>query len=149
MLTSKIFCGILFFMNTNKNTDNEMMNTQVKKVDAMHPDMDIMREAGEIIRQGGLVGFPTETVYGLGADALLPEGAKRIYAAKGRPSDNPLIVHIADFEALKKITSYIPPQAKALADALQARGVKLVSGGTDNHLMLIDLRDEECTLTRT
>ena len=117
MLTSKIFCGILFFMNTNKNTDNEMMNTQVKKVDAMHPDMDIMREAGEIIRQGGLVGFPTETVYGLGADALLPEGAKRIYAAKGRPSDNPLIVHIADFEALKKITSYIPPQAKALADA--------------------------------
>ena len=47
-------------MNTNKNTDNEMMNTQVKKVDAMHPDMDIMREAGEIIRQGGLVGFPTE-----------------------------------------------------------------------------------------
>ena len=63
------------------------------------------------------VGFPTETVYGLGADALLPEGAKRIYAAKGRPSDNPLIVHIADFEALKKITSYIPPQAKALADA--------------------------------
>ncbi|WP_418472983.1 L-threonylcarbamoyladenylate synthase, partial [Eubacterium sp.] len=69
-------------MNTNKNTDNEMMNTQVKKVDAMHPDMDIMREAGEIIRQGGLVGFPTETVYGLGADALLPEGAKRIYAAK-------------------------------------------------------------------
>lgn len=117
MLTSKIFCGILFFMNTNKNTDNEMMNTQVKKVDAMHPDMDIMREAGEIIRQGGLVGFPTETVYGLGADALLPEGAKRIYAAKGRPSDNPLIVHIADFEALKKITSYIPPQAKDLADA--------------------------------
>ena len=117
MLTSKIFCGILFCMNTNKNTDNEMMNTQVKKVDAMHPDMDIMREAGEIIRQGGLVGFPTETVYGLGADALLPEGAKRIYAAKGRPSDNPLIVHIADFEALKKITSYIPPQAKALADA--------------------------------
>lgn len=48
----------------------------------MHPDMDIMREAGEIIRQGGLVGFPTETVYGLGADALLPEGAKRIYAKK-------------------------------------------------------------------
>ena len=117
MLTSKIFCGILFCMNTNKNTDNEMMNTQVKKVDAMHPDMDIMREAGEIIRQGGLVGFPTETVYGLGADALLPEGAKRIYAAKGRPSDNPLIVHIADFEALKKINYYIPKQAKALADA--------------------------------
>ena len=86
-------------------------------MDAQHPDMTIIREAAEIIRTGGLVGFPTETVYGLGADALLPEGANRIYAAKGRPSDNPLIVHIAEFEALDKITADIPPQAKALADA--------------------------------
>ena len=117
MLTSKIFCGILFCMNTNILDEKKTIITQVKKVDAMHPDMSIIREAAEIIREGGLVGFPTETVYGLGADALLPEGAKRIYAAKGRPSDNPLIVHIADFEALDKITADIPPQAKALADA--------------------------------
>ena len=117
MLTSKIFCGILFPMSTlNDHQENKIL-TQVKKLDAQHPDMTIIREAAEIIRTGGLVGFPTETVYGLGADALLPEGAKRIYAAKGRPSDNPLIVHIAEFEALDKITADIPPQAKALADA--------------------------------
>ena len=117
MLTSKIFCGILLPMSTlNDHQENKIL-TQVKKVDAQHPDMTIIREAAEIIRTGGLVGFPTETVYGLGADALLPEGAKRIYAAKGRPSDNPLIVHIAEFEALDKITADIPPQAKALADA--------------------------------
>ena len=117
MLTSKIFCGILFCMNTNILDEKKTIITQVKKVDAMHPDMSIIREAAKIILEGGLVGFPTETGYGLGADALLPEGAKRIYAAKGRPSDNPLIVHIAEFEALDKITADIPPQAKALADA--------------------------------
>lgn len=86
-------------------------------MDAKHPDMDTIREAAEIIRGGGLVAFPTETVYGLGADALLPEGAKRIYAAKGRPSDNPLIVHIADMEALERITQEVPQEAIALAHA--------------------------------
>ena len=57
-----------------------------------------MQEAGDILKKGGLVAFPTETVYGLGADALEEEAAKKTYAAKGRPSDNPLIVHIADYE---------------------------------------------------
>ena len=56
----------------------------------------IIKKAGDILKKGGLVAFPTETVYGLGADALNPEAAKKIYSAKGRPSDNPLIVHIAD-----------------------------------------------------
>ena len=93
------------------------MNTIVEKISVECPEMDKIKEAAKIIRSGELVAFPTETVYGLGADALLPEGAKKIYAAKGRPSDNPLIVHIADFDALDKITAEIPPQAKALADA--------------------------------
>lgn len=93
------------------------MNTIVEKVDTNYPDREKIKKAAAIIREGGLVAFPTETVYGLGADALLPEGARKIYAAKGRPSDNPLIVHIADFEALEKIVSDIPPQARALADA--------------------------------
>ncbi|MBQ9132996.1 MAG: threonylcarbamoyl-AMP synthase [Clostridia bacterium] len=57
---------------------------------------ETLARAGEILRRGGLVVFPTETVYGLGADALDADAAKKIYAAKGRPSDNPLIVHIAD-----------------------------------------------------
>ena len=61
---------------------------------------DLLREAADILMSGGLVAFPTETVYGLGADALNPQAAKKIYAAKGRPSDNPLIVHIADEEEM-------------------------------------------------
>lgn len=60
-------------------------------------------KAGEIIRRGGLVAFPTETVYGLGADALNGDAVRSVYAAKGRPSDNPMIVHIADIEALTTV----------------------------------------------
>ena len=71
--------------------------------------------AGEIIKKGGLVAFPTETVYGLGGDALNPDSSGKIYAAKGRPSDNPLIVHIAEFEDLKLITEEIPEIAYTLA----------------------------------
>ena len=88
------------------------MKTIIKKVDKNQIDEDVIQEAGEILKRGGLVAFPTETVYGLGANALDEEAAKRTYAAKGRPSDNPLIVHIAEFEALDKITADIPPQAK-------------------------------------
>jgi L-threonylcarbamoyladenylate synthase len=77
---------------------------------------DALREAGEIIRKGGLVAFPTETVYGLGGDALNPESSRKIYAAKGRPSDNPLIVHIAEMEMLSPIVEEIPTKAKQLAD---------------------------------
>lgn len=73
--------------------------------------------AGEIIKRGGLVAFPTETVYGLGGDALNPEAAGKIYAAKGRPSDNPLIVHIADMDHLGEIVHEIPPNAERLAKA--------------------------------
>ncbi|MCM1100364.1 MAG: L-threonylcarbamoyladenylate synthase [Clostridium sp.] len=76
-----------------------------------------LREAGAVIRRGGLVAFPTETVYGLGGDALNPDSARRIYEAKGRPSDNPLIVHIADREALPAIVSGIPESARRLAEA--------------------------------
>ena len=74
-------------------------------------------EAATIIQQGGLVAFPTETVYGLGGDALREDAAKKIYAAKGRPSDNPLIVHIADVQALQTLAVEIPDTAKQLAAA--------------------------------
>ena len=93
------------------------MQTKLIKIDADDPNKEDMREAAEIIRSGGLVAFPTETVYGLGANALDPEASKRIYAAKGRPSDNPLIVHISRFEELLSIAKEVPPQAKKLADA--------------------------------
>lgn len=93
------------------------MKTIIEQIDIRQMNMDIIRRAGEILRAGGLTAFPTETVYGLGADALNELAAKKIYAAKGRPSDNPLIVHIADMEALGRIAEDVPEQAKAAADA--------------------------------
>ena len=80
-------------------------------------NMDYIKEASEILRNGGLVAFPTETVYGLGGDATDKEASKKIYAAKGRPSDNPLIVHIAKFSQLEDISKDLPENAKKLADA--------------------------------
>ena len=72
--------------------------------------------AGKILSDGGLVAFPTETVYGLGADALNEEAVKNIYLAKGRPSDNPLIVHIAEKEDIFPLVKEITPKAQALID---------------------------------
>lgn len=93
------------------------MQTKVLKIDSAKIDDDYMKEAAALIREGELVAFPTETVYGLGADALHPEAAKKIYAAKGRPSDNPLIVHIAKFGDLVSIAREVPPQAEKLSKA--------------------------------
>ena len=85
-------------MNTKLvRVDVESLQDEAKKSQSLQ----ILKEAGEIIKNGGLVAFPTETVYGLGGDALNPESSRKIYAAKGRPSDNPLIVHIADMEHLE------------------------------------------------
>ena len=98
------------------------MNTQylhIKKKSGK-PDQEeetALRRAGEIIRRGGLVAFPTETVYGLGGDALNPESSRKIYAAKGRPSDNPLIVHICRFEDIYGIVSRLPEAAVKIARA--------------------------------
>lgn len=80
-------------------------------------DREAIQKAGKILQQGGLVAFPTETVYGLGGDALNPNSSRKIYAAKGRPSDNPLIVHICRIEDLHKIVSQIPESARKLAEA--------------------------------
>ena len=93
------------------------MEAKIIKVDKQNIDPEVMRQAGSIIRMGGLVAFPTETVYGLGADARQKDAAARIYAAKGRPSDNPLIVHIADFNQIYDLCPAVPPQAKQLAEA--------------------------------
>lgn len=76
-----------------------------------------LEQAGRVLKEGGLVAFPTETVYGLGGDALNPESARRIYEAKGRPSDNPLIVHICEWKDLEVLVSAIPKQAEQLAEA--------------------------------
>lgn len=92
------------------------METKVEKIEKTQMNMDIINAAGQILKQGGLVAFPTETVYGLGANALDEEAARKTYAAKGRPSDNPLIVHVASLEDLYPITKKVPEKAVALAE---------------------------------
>lgn len=91
------------------------METIIRKVDENLIDESIIEEAGKILREGGLVAFPTETVYGLGANALDEEAAGKTYEAKGRPSDNPLIVHIADLQALFEITQNVPDSVGEVA----------------------------------
>ena len=73
--------------------------------------------ASDILKRGGLVAFPTETVYGLGGDALSAISSKKIYAAKGRPSDNPLIVHIAETNSVYELAEEVPETAKILMEA--------------------------------
>ena len=93
------------------------MITKIMDVSEEPINIEYIREASEILKSGGLVAFPTETVYGLGGDATDKEASRKIYAAKGRPSDNPLIVHIADFSQLEQITENLPETARLLADA--------------------------------
>ncbi len=96
---------------------NTGMKTIIEQINKIQMNMEIIEKAGDILKEGGLVAFPTETVYGLGADALNEQAAKKIYAAKGRPSDNPLIVHIADMDALDRITEEMPEEAWKVAEA--------------------------------
>lgn len=89
-------------------------------------DRKVLEEAAAVIRNGGLAAFPTETVYGLGANALDEKAAKKIYEAKGRPSDNPLIAHIADLDGLKPLVSEIPEAGRKLAEAFWPGPLTLV-----------------------
>ena len=92
------------------------MNTEIVKVDAANIDETVIEKAADIIKNGGLVAFPTETVYGLGANALDADASKKIYEAKGRPSDNPLIAHIASLDTLEEIVEDVSDVAKKLID---------------------------------
>lgn len=93
------------------------MKTEYVTLDEDNIDEAVISRAGQILRSGGLVAFPTETVYGLGGDALNPESSRKIYAAKGRPSDNPLIVHVCRMEDIPPIVREMPQEAEALAAA--------------------------------
>lgn len=92
------------------------MRTIVYKIDETD-EKKWLKEAGHILAEGGLVGIPTETVYGLAANALDEKAAAKIYSAKGRPSDNPLIVHIAEMDMIHGLVSELPETALKLADA--------------------------------
>lgn len=117
------------------------MTTEFLKYNEKDSD-NILKKAAGIINNGGLVAFPTETVYGLGADGLNIQAVKKIYIAKGRPSDNPLILHIAKEEDLEKLVTEITPVAKKLIEnfwpgpmtlVLKKRDIvsDVVSGGLD------------------
>lgn len=88
------------------------MNTKIIMLDEGNLDQSSIEEAGKIMREGGLVAFPTETVYGLGANALDENAVKKIFEAKGRPQDNPLIVHIADIQEIEPLVKEVPDIAR-------------------------------------
>lgn len=92
-----------------------MVETRVWRVDASNPDPSAIREAAFVLRGGGLVAFPTETVYGLGANAYDERAVRRIFEVKGRPMDNPLIVHVSRFEQVYEVSSEVPRAAERMA----------------------------------
>ena len=109
------------------------MKTEILTVDYNDPQLNkaIFSKAAKVINTGGLVAFPTETVYGLGANALDGEAVKKIYEAKGRPSDNPLIAHISGFEQLLPLVKEINENAKKLMKAFMPGPITLVFKKTD------------------
>ncbi len=110
------------------------MDTQVVVIDENNIDekaKEALKKAGQILLDGGLVAFPTETVYGLGGDGRNPDSSKKIYAAKGRPSDNPLIVHIWQVEDLYKVASDVPEAAIKLAKAFWPGPLTMILNKSD------------------
>jgi L-threonylcarbamoyladenylate synthase len=116
--------------------------TRILKVDALHPDDNKIGIAARYIRTGKLVAFPTETVYGLGANAFDLEAVRKIFKAKNRPADNPLIVHICKMRQLDEIAVKVPKRVRTLAEKVWPGPVtfllyksdivpNLVSGNTD------------------
>ena len=90
-------------------------DTEIVNINLNAPEPEIIDRAAEVLRSSGVVAFPTETVYGLGANALNPDAIARIYEAKGRPSRNPLIVHISDAAAARRFVTAWPEAAEKLA----------------------------------
>lgn len=132
-----------------------MKRTLVKKVDKKDIDSKVLKISTDILKSGGLVAFPTETVYGLGANALDEEAVKKIFKAKGRPSDNPLIVHIYDSQQIKDLTTEISGTANILIDKFWPGPLtllfkkseiipKIVSAGLDT--VAIRMPDDEIAL---
>ena len=102
------------------------VKTEIIRVNARKPSYAIIRKAAILIRKGEVIAFPTETVYGLGANALDPSSVSKIYKIKGRPSDNPLIVHIADMKTFRTLVSEIPPKASRIISMFWPGPITLV-----------------------
>ena len=102
------------------------IRTEMRIVDPQNPDPTALQQAGSVIREGGLVAFPTETVYGLGANALNADAVARIFNAKGRPSFNPLIVHVPDIASARELVAVWTEEAEKLAQHFWAGPLTLV-----------------------
>lgn len=109
----------------------EAKDTRILKIEASYPDIDKIKEAAEIIKNGGTVAFPTETVYGLGANALDTKAIEKIFLAKGRPQDNPLIVHISSTDQLDGLVESIPEQANILMEKFWPGPLTLIFNRTN------------------
>lgn len=110
--------------------ETELIKINKKIFKELCNDSDILR-AAKVIKEGGLVAFPTETVYGLGANALRQEASKKIYAAKGRPCDNPLIVHISEINDVKALVREIPKSFEILTEKFWPGPMTLVLKKSD------------------
>ena len=108
------------------------MKTKIIEIEyPQKPRDEELLEGARILREGGLVAFPTETVYGLGANALDEEAARKIYEAKGRPSDNPLIAHVSAMEDVYPLVSQVSEKAKKLMDAFWPGPMTLIFPKSD------------------
>jgi len=107
------------------------VKTEILKIQPDNIDNEKIKYAAKVLREGGIVAFPTETVYGLGADALNENAVKKIFEAKGRPSDNPLIVHITGREYVDGLAAAISPQAGILMDRFWPGPLTLVLPKSD------------------
>src|SRR5262245_36799749 len=102
------------------------MNTEVLRIELTSPDPAVIARAAELLRAGRMVAFPTETVYGLGANALDPDAVRGIFGAKGRPASNPLIVHVSELAHLAKVADDWPEAARLLAGRFWPGPITLV-----------------------
>ena len=103
-----------------------MIDTIILKTDCKNINMEIVKKAANILQKGGLVAFPTETVYGLGGNGFDIKACKKIYEAKGRPSDNPLILHISSINDLDRIIAYKPKDAEKIMSAFWPGPITLI-----------------------
>lgn len=111
---------------------NMEWKTELCFVDAREPEVTCIERAASWLKRGELVAFPTETVYGLGADGGNAKACAKIYEAKGRPSDNPLILHVADVDALRPLVQSIPPQVEILMSELWPGPMTLIFRRSDH-----------------
>ncbi len=131
------------------------MKPRVLHIDPYHIDLELLKQAAEVIHNRGLVAFPTETVYGLGANALDPKAVTGIFDAKKRPLDDPLIVHIADVKDLYRLAEDVPPEAEKLVSCfwpgpltVVLKKTELVPDLVTTGLETVAIRMPSCAIAR-